>query len=815
MREIVSICSNWNYLPDFREAFLDPAVSLAAWQGVSLPHTNIELPYNGFDEGTYQFVSCYARDLEVSARGPGRRAFLDFEGVMAACELWIDGQRLGGHEGGFTPFSFEVTDFLADGKRHRLVVRVDSTERRDFPPHGHVVDYLTYGGIYREVNLRLQDFDYISDAFARPSYRPGEAAGLEVDVAVDAASLDSGTKSESPLRLVAALRKDGREFARSDEVAAAPGLFSFAMTDLDDIEPWDIDSPVLYDLELLLMREGRTIDSLTIRVGFREARFAPEGFFLNGRAVPLIGLNRHQSWPYVGYAMPARAQRRDAEILKRELGLNIVRTSHYPQSRHFLDACDEFGLLVFEEMPGWQHIGNATWKDAAARFLEAMIRRDRNHPSICLWGVRINESTDDHQFYARTNELARRLDPTRQTGGVRFIDKSELLEDVYTYNDFIHAGGAEVLRKPGKVLPRGLRAPYLVTEHNGHMFPAKRFDNEERVAEQAHRHLSVLNAARAIPGISGAIGWCAFDYNTHKEFGSGDRICYHGVMDMFRIPKYAAFAYASQKPPSKGIVLEAASLFAKGERSSARLLPIHVYTNCDEIILYRNDLLVGRYFPERDEFPRLPHPPVIIRDLIGDQLDGSSFSPRDRKLIRSLAGKVLAEGFEGLSWLDLARFGILLLKYRMNLADAEKLVAGYALGWGSKEDRFQFVGLVDGVEAARRTYGGDAYASRLSIAADDTRLSAGAWDCTRVEVRLEDQYGNLCPYVAETVDIEVKGPGAVIGPTRVALIGGCVAYWVRTSGSAGTITTIARSARFASAEIRIQVAGSGEPVSIG
>src|SRR5207248_1552919 len=157
---------------------------------------------------------------------------------------------------------------------------------------------------------------------------------------------------------------------------------------------------------------------------------------LKGKVIKLRGLDRHQTFPFVGQAMPARAQRRDADVLRKNLKCNIVRTSHYPQSRHFLDRCDEIGLLVLEEIPGWQHIGDEAWKQVALNDVRDMIVRDRNHPCIVLWGVRINESNDDHDFYTRTNELARRLDPTRQTGGIRFNYESELLEDVFTMNDF-------------------------------------------------------------------------------------------------------------------------------------------------------------------------------------------------------------------------------------------------------------------------------------------------------------------------------------------------------------------------------------------
>ena len=185
--------------------------------------------------------------------------------------------------------------------------------------------------------------------------------------------------------------------------------------------------------------------------------------------------------------MPARVQRRDALILRETLKCNIVRTSHYPQSPHFLDACDEVGLLVLEEIPGWQHIGDQAWQDLRCDNVGRMIRRDWNHPSIVLWGVRINESQDNHDFYTRTNALAHELDTSRQTGGMRYFQASELLEDVLTMNDF-----GFPLRPPN-------HPAYLNTEFNGHMFPTKTIDNVDRVMEHAMRHARVHNQLASEP----------------------------------------------------------------------------------------------------------------------------------------------------------------------------------------------------------------------------------------------------------------------------------------------------------------------------
>ena len=180
---------------------------------------------------------------------------------------------------------------------------------------------------------------------------------------------------------------DGNIIAIVSEKTAISGETqkeSLEMAGLNDIKLWDINDPNLYTVKVSLVTDGKEADSYTTRIGFRTAELTPQGFMLNGRNVKIMGLNRHQAFPYVGYAMPARAQRRDADILKYELGLNTVRTSHYPQSRHFLDRCDEIGLLVLEEIPGWQHIGDKAWQAVACENVREMIERDWNHPSIFL-----------------------------------------------------------------------------------------------------------------------------------------------------------------------------------------------------------------------------------------------------------------------------------------------------------------------------------------------------------------------------------------------------------------------------------------------
>jgi beta-galactosidase len=375
-----------------------------------------------------------------------------------------------------------------------------------------------------------------------------------------------------------------------------PVAHSVMLENLSGIKLWDLATPNLYSVHVRLLKGTQTVDQDSRRIGFREAQFTDQGFELNGKVIKLRGLDRHQTFPFVGQAMPGRPQRRDAEILRVKLRCNIVRTSHYPQSRHFLDACDELGLLVLEEIPGWQHIGDEAWQLISIDNVKRMVERDWNHPSVILWGVRINESKDDHDFYIRTNALAHKLDPTRQTGGIRTFQESEFLEDVFTMNDF-----GFPLKPPNH--PR-----YLNTEFVGHTYPTKTIDNKERLMEHTVRHARVHDQLASNPQYAGGIGWCAFDYNTHYDFGSGDRICYHGVTDIFREPKPAAGFYKSQCDPSEEIVLEPAFHWARGDESIGFTKGM-VCSNCDHLKFYVGDKLVAEADPDKTQFQHLRYAP--------------------------------------------------------------------------------------------------------------------------------------------------------------------------------------------------------------
>jgi beta-galactosidase len=513
--------------------------------------------------------------------------------------VWLNGVRLGEYKGGFTPFSFELTPHVDFDRDNVLAVEVDSSERADIPPFGNEVDYLTFGGIYREVSLRVVAPTFLENIFAQPKDVLSGHPALDVQCFIQRSGEPSDAQVGA-LTLEAALYNGERLVAKATQAlppaATAPESHTLHIENLAGIQLWDLHSPRLYRVEVRLLHGTHALDKDTRRIGFREAKFTPQGFSLNGTVIKLRGLDRHQTFPWVGQAMPGRVQRQDALILRKNLKCNIVRTSHYPQSRHFLDACDEIGLLVLEEFPGWQHIGNLSWQDIAVDNVRRMIRRDWNHPSIILWGVRINESPDNHNFFTSTNALAHQLDTTRQTGGIRNFQGSELLEDVFTMNDF-----GWPLMAPNHPL-------YLNTEFAGHTYPTKTIDNIERLREHTVRHARVHDQLASNPQYAGGIGWCAFDYNTHANFGSGDRICYHGVTDIFREPKPAAGFYRSQCEPDEEVVLVPAFHWARGDESIGFTNAL-VSSNCDHLKFYVAGKLVAEADPDRKQFAHLKYAP--------------------------------------------------------------------------------------------------------------------------------------------------------------------------------------------------------------
>lgn len=492
MRRVDNFNENWTFSEGFDAS---NAGIMQEGEIVHLPHNAHDLPLTYFDETEYQRAFLYQKRLPWGEEFEGREVSLVCDGAMADAEVFVNGIKVAQHRDGYTPFEVRLTKIL-DRDNNILSIKVDGSENPEIPPFGGQIDYLTYAGIYRDIWLKITDPVSISSVKVETENTLDPLKTAVVQVLMD----NPQNRTIAGRVEVDLIGPEGEIIASLEQLVYGPEA-NFRFEDMANLSLWTLENPVLYKVAVRLVCDNGGRDDVTIPFGYRTAEFTPEGFKINGNPLKLRGLNRHQSFPYVGYAMGRRAQERDAEILRHDLKCNVVRCSHYPQSPYFLDHCDRIGLLVIEEIPGWQHIGGRLWKAETVENVRRMVTRDWNHPSIIMWGVRVNESADDPVLYGETNALARRLDPSRATGGIRCIEHSELLEDVYTMNDFFHGArddfrkdrAPDALRNPRDVTGLAEDVPYLVTEFNGHMFPTKRWDNEERQAEHVMRYLQVLN----------------------------------------------------------------------------------------------------------------------------------------------------------------------------------------------------------------------------------------------------------------------------------------------------------------------------------
>lgn len=798
---------DWLFTEQFEDSLMAPEYPENMLQPVRLPHTCKETPFHYFDESLYQMVSGYRRHLLIPKDWQGKRILLTFEGAAHDSTVFCNGKKVGEHHCGYTAFTVDLTDNILYGQDNLLCVRLDSRENLNVPPFGYVIDYMTYGGIYRDVRLEVKEKVSLSDIFVHTAidFRSSPVtAQITSEITLTESAENVTIRQYYMPKSTAAAQESWRllcEQTVSTDVSCDKE-FSLTATITAPLL-WDTEEANLYILKTQLYQDNTLLDETETMFGIREAVFKKDGFYLNGRKLRIRGLNRHQSFPYVGYAMPKSMQRLDADLLKKELGLNAVRTSHYPQSHYFLERCDELGLLVFTEFPGWQHIGDDSWKAQAVANAEDMIRQYRNHPSIILWGIRINESPDDDAFYEKTNAVAHKLDPSRPTGGVRAMKKSHLLEDVYTYNDFLHDGempGCD----PKKKVTSDMEKPYLISEYNGHMYPTKAFDNEERRSEHAIRHANVLDAVADQPDIAGSFGWCMFDYNTHKDFGSGDRICYHGVMDMFRNPKLASNIYACEQEQTP--VLEITSSMDIGEHPGCNRGNIYILSNADSVKMYKNDRFIKEYLPGMSPYKHLKHGPILIDDFIGDSFaQNERFRPKHAKEITDAMNLVARGSLNHIpKRLYLTALKLLLI-YHIDFAEVTRLYTKYIGDWGGTATIYRFDAIKDG-KVVKSVTKEPVREIRLEAEADHTILTEQhSYDVALVRIRTVDDHGNVLPFYQEPVRLITEGDISIIGPDTIALQGGMGGTYVKSMGRSGRGALLLQSQTAGEVRIPFQI----------
>ena len=714
---------------------------------VTLPHTVTRLSWRHWNVNAWQQVWIYRRHFDGGPLlGPGNRILLDFEGVMVNATVVINDQAVVSHQGGYLPFSAELTGHVTKGD-NLLSVVVDSRSL-PVPPvsagHGSgSIDFYQPGGIYRDVRLRVVPQAFLSDLFALPVNVLSSQRRVDVECTIDSALTEHATGT-----LLVWLMDGTQQIAVQAATITfdSPGIATakLSLTGLGSVSLWSTESPKLYTVQATLTVQGVGSHSLTRRVGFREASFRPDGFYLNGEQLQLFGLNRHQLYPYAGMSMPARVQRKDAEILKNEFNCNMVRCSHYPQSPDFLDACDELGLLVWEEAPGWHDVSTgAAWQNLVVQNVRDMVIRDRSRPSVVIWGTRLNETIDLPGLWAATRRAAAELDGSRPSSGAMIVHADTgWNEDVFAFNDY------RVNRKTGEpaLEPPFPGLPYLITEAVGVVETRPEHfawtDLPALLARQAALHAQAQSLARSEPAYSGMLAWAGFDYAS--PLGAGpDGIKWAGVADGFRVPKPGAAIYQSQLDPSVRPVIVPAFFWQLGGTPAG---PAMIASNCEQLEIFIDGVHLTTAQPASGspQYGGLDHPPFLV-----------SFPARTPAV------------------------------------PSELLIVGY----------------VGGRKVAEVRMSSDPSRDTLAMAADDTTISADGSDATRVVFRAVDAYGHQRRYPAGQVTLTLSGPATLVGdnPFAFGAYGGLGAVWIRSvAGQPGVITLGASQPDLGLAEVQVR-----------
>jgi beta-galactosidase len=748
-----SLNSNWLFGGQYQAGSESLYYDDSGFAQVTLPHTVSTLSWRNWNSGDWEQIWIYRRHFNggplVSSRRPGNRIMVEFDGVMVNATVVINDRTVSTHQGGYLPFSAELTGHVTPGD-NLLAVLADGN-CLPVPPmslgKGPItVDFFQPGGIYRDVRLRVLPQAFLSDLFALPADVLTAQRRVDVECTIDSALLEH---AEGTL-LVELF--DGPQLiadAATPIGLAGPGISTvgLSLTGLGQITLWSPDNPKLYTVEATLAFPGVGSHVLSRRIGFREASFQDDGFYLNGERLQLFGLNRHQLYPYAGMAMPARVQRADAEILKNELNCNMVRCSHYPQSPHFLDACDELGLLVWEEAPGWHNVNASLgWQDLVVQNVRDMVTRDRSRPSVVIWGTRLNETPDLPGLWAATKQAAAQLDSSRPSSGAMYYHSVlGWSEDVFAYNDYHHDHDhVEALLRPP--LPD---LPYLITEAVG-VDEAKlhRFswvDPPTALANQAILHGEAQSLAHSNPGYSGMLAWAAFDYASPEGLDP-ELVKWAGVADLFRIPKLGAAIYQSQVDPGVRPVIAPVFFW-----DPTGIFPIPAPTamiasNCERLEIFLNTKHITTGLPGNGTSPYadLPYPPFLVT-----------------------------------------------LPPRMPAGRPELVIQGYV---GSQQ-------------VAELRMAADPSGDTLAMTVDDEIIVADGSDATRAVFRSIDQYGNLRRTRAGVVTLTMTGPGTLLGDNPFAFgdYGGLGAVWIRSlPGQTGTIVLAASLPELGQAQVQVR-----------
>ena len=625
VRTKTNINLDWKYLENDAKNLSD-ILNSESWVGIDLPHTWNSQDATDNEPGYRRSASWYQKKLVIPVINGNKVYQLYFEGSNISTKVYVNGKEAGSHIGGYIGFTIDITKFINSGN-NEVLVRVDNSYNIEIIP-SQKSDFFIYGGITRDVWLVSMPKNHIENIKITTPKVTEKAASLVL------LARTKNIKTSDGLSYSAQLTNP-----KGKVVATKKGVFlgsetTITFNEIKNPELWDVNKPNLYSVSVFLLENGKVADIIEDKVGFRWFEFKENGpFFLNGKRILIRGTHRHEEHAGVGAAMSNEQHRKDMESIK-EMGANFVRLAHYPQDPEIYKACDELGLLVWDELPWCRGgLGNQEWKTNTKNMLTEMINQNYNHPSIIIWslGNEMNWLPDfpdgenpekTNVFLTELNNSAHQLDPSRKTA-VRKYEEGSKIVDVFSpsiwsgwysgsyksykkavdkykldYKHFIHAeygGDSQVGRHTenpitgeGQIKVEGWDE--AIVQGKGANIAQIGDWSENYIVDLFDWH---LNVAENDPTFVGNIQWAFKDFGTPLR--PEDDIPYmnqKGLMDRNGNPKDAYYVFKSYWSDTPFTYIESHTWTERqGPKDLARVL--NVFSNCPKVEFFQNGVSLG------------------------------------------------------------------------------------------------------------------------------------------------------------------------------------------------------------------------------
>lgn len=643
--------TNWEFFRSDKPLDLASAQQHSEWEKVQLPHTPKIEPLLVNDQ--FQGDAWYKKTITTDASWKGKQVTLKFEAAMNVAEVWLNGEKFITHVGGYLPFSVNITEMLNWDTPNELLVRLDN---RDNPITGPKplkdLDFNTYGGLYRHVILQIDNDLHISDAVAAGKTASGGVFVRYPNVSKEQATISVQThllnSSIDPKKFRVVQRLTDGDKVIVDQTSQLQTINGHSDSEntielvLNNPKLWSPKAPNLYVLVTRVYDGDSLVDEQSTRIGIREFKWIDNQLFINDEKTFLRGVNRHQEYPYVGYATSDAADYRDAVKIK-SAGFDYVRLSHYPHSSAFMAAADELGLVVLDSILGWQYFSeDPAFQAQIQQTCRDLIRRDRNHASVMAWECSLNESWMSESFIDSLTNIIREEYPGAKSAGWQ----------EYGYDIYLQARQhrLEHYKIPTK--------PYIVSEYGDWEYYAMNAglnqtawadllqadrssrqllsDGEKRLLQQAANIQEAHNDNFNTPAFADGF-WVMFDYNR----GYAPDLESSGIMSIDRLPKYSYYFYQSQRDPNEASAkfTSGPMVFIASEWTEKSATDVRIFSNADAVELLLNGKLIGKQFAADNKnsaiTKNLKHPPFTF--------SLKKFEAGELKAIAYSGDKVVAE----------------------------------------------------------------------------------------------------------------------------------------------------------------------------